>query len=799
MRNFNTQMRNVCTIAVSAFVLSALSCTSPVGATGKVTLTPSEPTLSLGGTQVFTATVEGLEEQAVIWSVEEMNGGAIDAAGLYTAPKLAGAYTVRASAAANPRVYALARVTVSGTPVIRLTPPKTTIKTATTVVFSAEVLGLSNTNVVWSIVEPAGGVITPAGVYVAPKVEGTYHVRATSTAQPEVFAEAAIGVQRDSPLTLSPRWAVVRLGGTLQFKTLSWLDDNDRPTFAAPANAGTVDAQGLYTPPSKPGTYFVTASSAIDPSAIATARVDVFGPPKAVSGTFTYVGAGKGKMFVTVEGPGMEFGTVVDKAGAYRVSGLETHGRYRLYAWLDVLGTNYAGHARNPEFSGDFEFNGEDVTLNGELKASTDLEVSSDFLPALDFVAVTSNAAYVSWSHARNADYAAVADWYTIYWGADADVGPGNSVGSRKVPAVQTDHRQVITGLPNNQALYFTIAATTNGIETLAAEALGPYTVGAPTSGSTVTGSVQLNGVDTSGADVWAIAETTLNDGDGTAGDAATGGAIARINPAQANPTYTFKGLDDLKYEVMIFIDRNRDGQMTYGKDRRSSPRNRRYIRLDQAPTSNGPTVSMANVDGAVELSVKETWENETASSTLVVRPLDGNKTLERLVLVSGPQVLGRFELFNQNHFQSKAYLDVFSDLFEQTFDLGSVAITPGAAYEFELHFSDGTTAMKTVQVPALAPRPTLIAPGRYSSIKPTFSWSLPSPAATLKLEVYASPVAWETKLDPTITSATFNQDETADEDSLPLGVAYWSMITTNENGSRCSVNREFKVVKTEQ
>lgn len=66
---------------------------------------------------------------------------------------------------------------------------------ATAVTFKATVSGATDTTVRYSVVESNGGEITPAGAYVAPKTPGTYHVRATSTADSTKFAEAVVTVR----------------------------------------------------------------------------------------------------------------------------------------------------------------------------------------------------------------------------------------------------------------------------------------------------------------------------------------------------------------------------------------------------------------------------------------------------------------------------------------------------------------------------------------------------------------------------------------------------------------------------
>jgi hypothetical protein len=78
---------------------------------------------------------------------------------------------------------------------ISISPASANPLLSTAVTFKASVTGAADTTVRYSIVEPNGGEINPAGSYLSPKIPGTYHVRATSTADPTKFAEAVVTVR----------------------------------------------------------------------------------------------------------------------------------------------------------------------------------------------------------------------------------------------------------------------------------------------------------------------------------------------------------------------------------------------------------------------------------------------------------------------------------------------------------------------------------------------------------------------------------------------------------------------------
>jgi len=85
---------------------------------------------------------------------------------------------------------ALAGVTVA------VSPANVTLPPGATLTFKATVSGTQNTAVTWSVTEGAnGGSITSTGVYTATQTTGTYHVVATSQADPSVNATAVVKVQ----------------------------------------------------------------------------------------------------------------------------------------------------------------------------------------------------------------------------------------------------------------------------------------------------------------------------------------------------------------------------------------------------------------------------------------------------------------------------------------------------------------------------------------------------------------------------------------------------------------------------
>ncbi len=83
---------------------------------------------------------------------------------------------------------------------VAITPTSATVPAGGTQAFTATVTGSANTAVTWSVQEgAAGGTITQAGLYTAPAIAGTYHVVATSQADPTKSAVATVTVPNTPP------------------------------------------------------------------------------------------------------------------------------------------------------------------------------------------------------------------------------------------------------------------------------------------------------------------------------------------------------------------------------------------------------------------------------------------------------------------------------------------------------------------------------------------------------------------------------------------------------------------------
>ncbi|MDE3246602.1 MAG: Ig-like domain-containing protein, partial [Acidobacteriota bacterium] len=178
-----------------------------------VRVDPSSANLLTGGTQSFTATVSNASNQAVTWSVDGTGSGTITAAGTYTAPAAAGAFTVRATSDADATKSGTANITVTAPTgiTIALSPTAPNLGVGGMVVFSATVTGSSNQNATWTVISGSAAGSIPAGpsataTFTAGSTAGSCQVKATSMADPTKTATAMVTITAAGPvITTHPR------------------------------------------------------------------------------------------------------------------------------------------------------------------------------------------------------------------------------------------------------------------------------------------------------------------------------------------------------------------------------------------------------------------------------------------------------------------------------------------------------------------------------------------------------------------------------------------------------------------
>lgn len=233
---------------------------TPTPVPASVVVSPHSVSLQVNTTQQFSVSVTGLSSNAVNWTA---TGGSVSSAGLYTAPAVAGTYSVKATSQADSTKSDSATVTVTTTP-----PPPTPTPTPTP----------------------------------APTATPT----PTPTPAPTPVPSVAV--------TISPSIISIATSATQQFTATVTGSSNTAVTWTA--NFGSISATGLYTAPASSVTATVTATSVADSTKSASAQVLVGGAGTVLGQAAAALTPGQWFHFTAAENASWNGGALLDLSGS---------------------------------------------------------------------------------------------------------------------------------------------------------------------------------------------------------------------------------------------------------------------------------------------------------------------------------------------------------------------------------------------------------------------------------------------------------------------------------------------------
>src|SRR5256885_8379803 len=175
----------ICTYLISCSGTSNGSSGTPPPTTSSVTVAPATVSLNKGGSQTFTATVNGTMDQSVFWEIVEATPksgdsthGFISNGGVYVAPTTVPSpanVTIKAVSGADTTKSGTAAVTIQAGPAtsVSITGGSRSVPTFGSTQFIATVTGNLNTAVTWQVngVNNGGlqtGAISATGLFKAP-------------------------------------------------------------------------------------------------------------------------------------------------------------------------------------------------------------------------------------------------------------------------------------------------------------------------------------------------------------------------------------------------------------------------------------------------------------------------------------------------------------------------------------------------------------------------------------------------------------------------------------------------------
>jgi hypothetical protein len=120
--------------------------------------------------------------------------------GKYTAPKVAGTYSVTATSVASPSISATATVIVFEI-LVEISPADAKLKPGGQQQFKAKVIGLADQSVIWSVTIGNGHIDPSSGLFTAPHSpsQGDSQVTATSKEDPSCEGIASVNWSQDNP------------------------------------------------------------------------------------------------------------------------------------------------------------------------------------------------------------------------------------------------------------------------------------------------------------------------------------------------------------------------------------------------------------------------------------------------------------------------------------------------------------------------------------------------------------------------------------------------------------------------
>ncbi|MBI1754598.1 MAG: Ig-like domain-containing protein [Acidobacteria bacterium] len=268
---------DVSTISGNLSGWGAITWTRQVGAIALL-ISPNQATIRPGSSQQFIASITGISNPAVAWTILEANGGSISSTGLYTAPALPGAYTVKATSLADPTKSVSAAITVR--PPVVLSSTAATIQPGAAQTFTATLTGFPvGTSPAWRVIEPGGGTVDATGKYTAPLEAGTYTLEAAASDPDGTRFNATATITVPFSLVVTPTTYTI---GTSQQRafiaTLSGAGNTQVSWSVEPSSAGTISADGVFVAadvaPQPTGTpVLVRATSVARPDKSAVASV----------------------------------------------------------------------------------------------------------------------------------------------------------------------------------------------------------------------------------------------------------------------------------------------------------------------------------------------------------------------------------------------------------------------------------------------------------------------------------------------------------------------------------------------
>jgi uncharacterized repeat protein (TIGR02543 family) len=489
-----------------------------------------------------------------------------------------------------------------------------------------------------------------------------------------------------------------------------------------------------------------------------------------ISGTITNSSTGSGRIYLIVSGQNggdNSFGTSLTTSDpgypAYTIKGLPP-GTYSIHGFIDTRGNGspYSGSPIGGR-PNDETFTVGETNLTGINVYFMDQSAQAPVQPGGVMATPGNNSALLFWDTPRNQYDLEIADSYNVYWGTNADVGPGKTTGGSMVtvPSIGDGGHYLVPSLANG-TYYIGVEAVLKGTKSaITRSAAVVVGAAAPVGSKTVSGTIFVK--DKNGAAVTTAKPMFVGL---SAGDYPIYMTYLPAGAAVSSRAFSIPGVAPGTYELFAFVDQNGDNRKGAG-DWPSLDFDNTSPWIDVQGDVANISINVVKQNAQAQLTTRYGYSNYNNSwlqgYSLEFEFAEAEKRPAKIDLAGGSNMPAVSLTINQ------------WGEFQVSYPLPGITPQIGDAYSGTVTFSDGTTESVNLKVTGIVtapPVPTFpLQQTGPNSTRPTFSWAQPTlPFGAYRYRFALSP--------PDNGDWLMNKWLSADTLSLPLDAAVPTLAT---------------------
>ena len=539
-----------------------------------------------------------------------------------------------------------------------------------------------------------------------------------------------------------------------------------------------------------------------------------------VSGTVSYAGANTGQIYLSLAsskncGPG-GLGTSIFTPGAFTIRGVPP-GAYSLQAWMDLSAmANGAQNTSDPTGSTPVTVAATDVTGTGVAVTDNTPASAPSANPVLNAITPTDQGVTISFK-AVTSNGVEAATSYDVQWSTSPAFS--SSSGTYNFKAIGTGSNvwilnNGIAGIgggpfTNGQTYYFegrarNVAGPASGWTVYGGATPTGVTVGQSTSGNQVQGTVTIpGGITPTGPLYVGYYNQSTN--------AIYGTRIASPGTSNSFTVYvpTDTGNDYIFFEI---LDQNNDGLIDAG-DVTNTNGNSLNATSISGPLS-GQNLALSTANSTAQVTTQyyqmtgQAGSHTSSGYSLNFDVREGNKLPVAVTLMSGPNVINPVDI--DNYCQGCGSVQ-----FQYHIPINLITPNVGDTYTLKVTYSDSSSDTETLtgtltgwngttSIVGPGDLATNLVPNDQTSLKPTFTWTVPSADSTDLFSFYlfdaSGNTVWQVPssnsnsngFSSSTSSISYGIDPTNADNDLPSGSGLtdstkysWEIQVQDSNGNQ--------------